>query len=172
MNYDMAYSLIANTSDIGEETAAPSDEYVYGLDGEDRVKRVGLSTSDTNSNGILDDSEAAFAVYTYDSLGRRIKKAVDVDDGSGGTETLTTWFVYDMMGNVTAECEQTDTGSVSWTREYVYSDDSRAVYMRRPHVAGPIADWNEYVSFIRGEIKIPGLFYLQGIYLKAFIFEI
>ncbi|AQQ71441.1 Cell wall-associated polypeptide CWBP200 [Limihaloglobus sulfuriphilus] len=78
---------------------------------------------------------------------------MDVDDGSGGTETLTTWFVYDMMGNVITECEQTDTGSIGWTREYVYSDGSRAVYMRRPHVLGPIADWNGYVSFISSGIE-------------------
>ncbi|AQQ71439.1 YD repeat (two copies) [Limihaloglobus sulfuriphilus] len=140
---NISYSL----NDIGEETAAPSDNYVYGLDGEGRVKRVGLSTSDTNSNGILDESEAAFALYTYDSLGRRIKKAVDVDDGSGGTETLTTWFVYDMIGNVITECKESDTGSVSWSHEYVYSDDSRAVYMRRPRTkTNP--DWADYDNFI------------------------
>ncbi|AQQ69958.1 RHS repeat-associated core domain protein [Limihaloglobus sulfuriphilus] len=99
------------TSDyLGNPTNAADDGLFYGLDAENRVVDV-------------DDSYGDIAGYSYDMLGRRIKKTVG---------SLTTWFVYDKMGNVISEYEQIGTGSINWARDYVYGAGGEAVYMQMP----------------------------------------
>jgi RHS repeat-associated protein len=99
------------TSDyLGNPTNAASDGLFYGVDAESRVVDV-------------DDSSGDIADYAYDMLGRRIKKTVG---------SLTTWFVYDKMGNVISEYEQIGTGSINWARDYVYGVSGEAVYMQMP----------------------------------------
>jgi RHS repeat-associated protein len=99
------------TSDyLGNPTNAADDGLTYGVDAENRVVDV-------------DDSYGDVAGYTYDMLGRRIKKTVG---------SLTTWFVYDKMGNVISEYEQIGTGGINWARDYVYGASGEVVYMQMP----------------------------------------
>ncbi|AQQ71677.1 hypothetical protein SMSP2_02054 [Limihaloglobus sulfuriphilus] len=95
---------------LGNPTNAADDGLFYGVNAENRVVDV-------------DDSSGDVAGYTYDMLGRRIKKTVG---------SLTTWFVYDKMGGVIAEYEQIGTGSITWARDYVYGASGELVCCNYP----------------------------------------
>jgi YD repeat-containing protein len=110
------------TSDyLGKPTNAADDGLFYGVDAENRIVDV-------------DDSVGDIAAYSYDMLGRRIKKTVG---------SLTTWFVYDKMGNVISEYEQIGTGSINLARDYVYGASGELVCCNYPQsgLSGGIMDF-------------------------------
>ncbi len=76
-----------------------------------RNKRL-VADSITDVNDL---SDSRIASYGYDAFDRRNKKTLFDENGS---PVLITYFVYDIMGNVITEYEQT-TGGVEWAKNYI-----------------------------------------------------
>jgi len=117
---------VSYTSDIlGNPTNATDDDFTYTTDDEDRVTKV-------------EDDTVTLGEYDYDRLGRRSKKTVNSVD---------TYYVYDIMGNVIAEYEKTGTGDAEWTRDYVYGATGEAVYMKFPQTTTTNTELDNFIAF-------------------------
>jgi len=61
--------------------------------------------------------------------------------------SVDTYFVYDIMGNVIAEYEKVGTGDATWTRDYVYGGAGEAVYMKFPQTTTTNNEFDNFVEF-------------------------
>jgi RHS repeat-associated protein len=86
---------------------------------------------------VQDPNSDTIAEYSYDALGRRIRKTVD---------SVTTYFIYDPQGRVIAEYE----GSTpTLAREFVYGNGfSEVLAMFTPYHAGDPDDWDDFVELV------------------------
>ena len=86
---------------------------------------------------VQDPNSYTIAEYTFDALGRRIKKV------AGG---VTTYFFYDTNNRVIAEYEGE---TPAFTREFVYGNGVNEVLaMFTPYHAGNPTDWDDFVEFV------------------------
>ncbi len=129
------YSL----DDIGNNTQSPSPGYNYYVDVENRI-------TDVN-----DLSDSRIASYGYDAFGRRNKKTLFDENGS---PVLITYFVYDIMGNVITEYEQT-TGNISWAKDYIYGGQGELVSLHLPRTAAMNAAFDNLMSFATAWLCYP-----------------
>jgi YD repeat-containing protein len=86
--------------------------------------------------------------YTYDALGRRIRKVVD---------NQTTWFYYDLSGQVMAEYEQTTGNNPVLARSFVYGNgiDEILAMFRAVH-EGDLNDWQAFLDFCDAWLSTTG----------------
>ncbi len=104
-----------------------------------RNKRL-VADSITDVNDL---SDSRIASYGYDAFGRRSKKTLYDENGS---VALVTYFVYDIMGNVITEYEQT-TGVISWAKDYIYGGQGELVSLHLPRTSAMNAAFDNLVTF-------------------------
>jgi RHS repeat-associated protein len=68
---------------------------------------------------------------------------------------LKLFIVYDKMGNEISEYEQIGTGSINWSRDYVYGAGGEAVYMQMPSSTAMNAAFEDYLEFAEAWLCSP-----------------
>ncbi len=127
------YSL----NDVSEQISPPAAQFAYYTDCENRITDV----NDLQGSQIAD--------YSYDALGRRNKKVV-----YDGENSSTIYYVYDIMGNVITEYEQS-TGAVSWAKDYIYGGRGELVSLHLPRTAAMNAAFDNLMSFATAWLCYP-----------------
>jgi len=93
---------------------------------------------------VQNNESATIAEYTFDALGRRIKKVVD---------GVTTYFFYDTSNRVIAEYEGE---TPELTKEFVYGNGVNEVLaMFLAEYEGSFEDWQEFLGFAEAWLSGP-----------------
>ena len=84
---------------------------------------------------------AEIAGYNYDALGRRSSKTV-----FNGENYSTVYYVYDIMGRVITEYEQTG-DAPQWSRDYIYGAGGELLALHLPRTAAMNTAFDNLLTF-------------------------